>query len=214
MSLPLNEELGKFENFRRGMLDIILSIVKEFSRHMSQIQSENKNNQFSNRTTVYRTDDGQPICYCCLKVGHVAKYCRHRLYSVPHNLNLKPPKQKVDFYVTSVEAVHKNVSLNDNYETERIDKDMQNLREIKEDLDNPRRKFMPHCLNESSVGPLRPVDEQVIVSQAVTTSVEIEDSNEKCRSEENNSKVIEVVDTGVVFDKNKRKNRERTIGVT
>eukprot|EP00112_Aurelia_sp_Birch-Aquarium-sp1_P019483 Seg4825.4 transcript_id=Seg4825.4/GoldUCD/mRNA.D3Y31 product="hypothetical protein" protein_id=Seg4825.4/GoldUCD/D3Y31 len=189
-----------------------LSIVKEFSRHLSQIQSENKNNQFSNRTNVYRTDDGKPICYCCLTVRHVAKYCRHRLYSVPHALNLKPPKQKVDFYITSVEAVHKNVSLNDKYEIERIDKDMQNLREIKEELDNLRRTSMPQCLHESSVRPLHPVDEQVIVSEVVATIVEIGDSNEKYRSEDQHSKGIEVVDTGVVFDKDKKRVQKELLG--
>ena len=25
-----------------------------------------------------RTTDGQPVCNCCLRVGHVAKYCRNR----------------------------------------------------------------------------------------------------------------------------------------
>lgn len=30
-----------------------------------------------------RTTDGQPVCNCCLRVGHVAKYCRNRRYVLP-----------------------------------------------------------------------------------------------------------------------------------
>ncbi len=32
-------------------------------------------------TNIYRTADGTPSCFCCLRVGHVAKYCRDRKYS-------------------------------------------------------------------------------------------------------------------------------------
>jgi len=40
---------------------------------------------FANRTNIYRCEDGRPICYCCPRVGHVAKYCWDRRYSCPHN---------------------------------------------------------------------------------------------------------------------------------
>ena len=30
------------------------------------------------RTNIFRGMNGQPICFCCLRLGHVAKYCRTR----------------------------------------------------------------------------------------------------------------------------------------
>ena len=44
---------------------------------------------FANRTNVYKCEDGRPICYCCLSVGHVGKYCWDRWYSCPHAAVLK-----------------------------------------------------------------------------------------------------------------------------
>ena len=32
----------------------------------------------------YRAEDGRPICYCCLRVCHLAKYCHNRMYSCYH----------------------------------------------------------------------------------------------------------------------------------
>ena len=66
---------------------------------------------FANRTNVYRCEDGRPICYCCLRVGHVAKYCWDRRYSCPHAAVLiaSQPEQapKCDF--VDVQALGRDV---------------------------------------------------------------------------------------------------------
>ena len=66
------------------MLEILCSVVDAMANRMQTAENE-KRNPFITRTNIYRAEDGRPICYCCLKVGHVAKYCWDRMYSRPHN---------------------------------------------------------------------------------------------------------------------------------
>ena len=70
-------------DFKELLIDIVSSILS-IMRERSRLSEENTRNPFVNCTNIYRTEDGQPICYCCLRVGHVAKYCWDRkLFLLP-----------------------------------------------------------------------------------------------------------------------------------
>ena len=69
---------------------VIIDIVAEMAQRIKSAE-ERVRNPFVNRTNVYRCEDGRPICYCCLRVGHVAKYCWDRRYSRPHVSVKNPP---------------------------------------------------------------------------------------------------------------------------
>ena len=52
-----------------------------------------------------RTTDGQPVCNCCLRVGHVAKYCRNRCYVLSLDQVAKPKAHKFNAICTSQEEM-------------------------------------------------------------------------------------------------------------
>ena len=73
---------------RQEVKDIVLDVVRNVVIAMGErvkAAEERAQNPFAYRTNIYRCEDGRPICYCCLRVGHVTKYCRDRMYSCPHN---------------------------------------------------------------------------------------------------------------------------------
>ena len=52
-----------------------------------------------------RTTDGQPVCNCCLRVGHVAKYCRNRRYVLSPDQIAKQKAHKFSAICTSQEEM-------------------------------------------------------------------------------------------------------------
>ena len=58
------------DEFRTIMIDIVAEMAERIKSVEERIR-----NPFANRTNVYRCEDGRPICYCCLRVDHEAKYC-------------------------------------------------------------------------------------------------------------------------------------------
>ena len=80
---------------------VSLYICKIVLFYIGAVTRDRMRGPFANRTNVYRCEDGHPICYCCLRVGHVAKYFWDRRYSCPHAVVLKAsqPEQapKCDF---------------------------------------------------------------------------------------------------------------------
>ena len=65
---------------------------------------------FADRTNIYRCEDGRPICYCCLRVGHVAKYCWDRRYSCPHNRPQYAPETSVPVVPVDLESLERDVN--------------------------------------------------------------------------------------------------------
>ena len=95
---------------RQEVKDIVLDVVRNVVIAMDErvkAAEERAQNPFAYRTNIYRCEDGRPICYCCLRVGHVAKYCRDRMYSCPHNkamemLPVAPPVPNGNFDIQSL----------------------------------------------------------------------------------------------------------------
>ena len=75
--------MDSFTEFKSVFLDIFRTVVGTMAERVRAAE-EALRNPFVNRTDIYRCEDGRPICYCCLKVGHVAKYCWNRRYSCFH----------------------------------------------------------------------------------------------------------------------------------
>ena len=71
--------------------DLIISTVVAMAERTESAQRSSQS-PFYNRTNIYRCEDGRPICYCCLRVGHVAKYCWDRKYSCNHVLSDDLPR--------------------------------------------------------------------------------------------------------------------------
>ncbi len=67
-------------------LEIIKVILAENSKKIHHLETR----YFVNRSYKYRTEDGRPICYCCLRVGHIAKYCWDRKFSCVHRKQYQP----------------------------------------------------------------------------------------------------------------------------
>ena len=88
---------------------IIIDIVQAMAERV-RVAEEKAGNCFLGRTDIYRCEDGRPICYCCLRVGHVAKYCWDRKYACPHasfdqqTVEQSSPSASVDF-----ESLERNV---------------------------------------------------------------------------------------------------------
>ena len=77
------EKLFTIQELKSIEVDVVSTVVANMNDRVNAAE-ERIQNPFANRTNIYRCEDGQPICYCCLRVGHVAKYCRHRKYSCQH----------------------------------------------------------------------------------------------------------------------------------
>ena len=101
------------------MMDIISTIVAEMTEKM-RLAEEKARNPFYNRTNVYRAEDGRPICFCCLKVGHVAKYCWNRKFSCQHVVNEDlsqehpPSSSNRSFLVASLNVVDRHADFDIN----------------------------------------------------------------------------------------------------
>ena len=80
----------------KSVLDLVRTVVAAMAEKVRAAE-EQARNPFLNRTNVYRCEDGRPICYCCLRVGHVAKYCWDRRYSCPHVSGVNSPPQATSF---------------------------------------------------------------------------------------------------------------------
>ena len=74
----------------QSVLDLVRTVVAAMAEKVREAEDKAQN-PFLNRTNIYRCEDGRPICYCCLRVGHVAKYCWDRRYSCPHTSFVEPP---------------------------------------------------------------------------------------------------------------------------
>ena len=70
--------------------ELIISVVAAMTERI-KMEGKGVHSPFANRTNIYRCEDGRPICYCCLRVGHVAKYCWDRRYSCHHLSAADPP---------------------------------------------------------------------------------------------------------------------------
>ena len=67
-------------------LEIIKVILAEFSKKINHLE----NQYFVNKSNKYRNEDGRPICYCCPRVRHIAKYCWDRKFSCVHRKQYQP----------------------------------------------------------------------------------------------------------------------------
>jgi len=74
-----SEGMISVEDFKSIMIDIITAMVERVG-----VAEEKVGNCFRDRTNIYGCEDDRPICYCCLRVGYVAKYCWDRRYSCPY----------------------------------------------------------------------------------------------------------------------------------
>ena len=75
----LQRDMISMKDFRTILIDIVTEVATRIKSAEERIR-----NPFRNRTNVYRCEDGRPICYCCLRVGHVATYCWDRNFSCSH----------------------------------------------------------------------------------------------------------------------------------
>ena len=85
------------EDFKSIVLDIVAAMAERV-----RVAEERAGNYFQDRTNIYRCEDGRPICYCCLRVGHVAKYCWDRRFSCPH-ASFDQPTREPSFPGASVD---------------------------------------------------------------------------------------------------------------
>ena len=74
-----SEVMISIEDFKSVLKAVVVAMVERVKE-----AEERNQNSFVDRTNIYRCEDGRPICYCCLRVGHVAKYCWDRRYSCLH----------------------------------------------------------------------------------------------------------------------------------
>ena len=93
--------------------DLICSVVAVVNERINVTERKSQN-PFANRTNIYRCEDGRPICYCCLRVGHVAKYCWDRKYSCPHTpfvfVHQPAPEQSPSSAPIDVESFERDVN--------------------------------------------------------------------------------------------------------
>ena len=75
----LSEGMISIQDVKSVIIDIVAAMAE-----MVRVAEEKVRNCFLGRTNIYRCEDGRPICYCCLRVGHVAKYCWDKKYACPH----------------------------------------------------------------------------------------------------------------------------------
>ena len=94
------------------MIDLVRTAVTVMTERV-RIAEERLRKPFMNRTNVYRCEDGRPICYCCLRVGHVAKYCWDRIYSCPHKQpkHSLSPEPSVSGGTSNVDSLGRDVNM-------------------------------------------------------------------------------------------------------
>ena len=90
--------------------DLIISVVAAMVDKVRMAEERTKY-PFANRTNIYRCEDGRPICYCCLRVGHVAKYCWEKRYSCCHvsPMDLSPPQRSIPVASIEVESINRDI---------------------------------------------------------------------------------------------------------
>ena len=137
--MPSGGNMICISDFKEFVIDVVSSVISTMNERI-RLAEENARNPFVNRTTIYRTEDGQPICYCCLRVGHVAKYCWDRKYSCSHVPSHDLPQAETFAPVAA-------------YDVEHLGKDMnqlvEELRNIAHDMDQPRPSLMLEARTES-----------------------------------------------------------------
>ena len=95
---PPSDGMISIEDFKSIVLDIVAAMAERV-----RVTEERAGNYFQDRTNIYRCEDGRPICYCCLRVGHVAKYCWDRRFSCPHT-SFDQPTREPSFPGASVDV--------------------------------------------------------------------------------------------------------------
>jgi len=89
-----SEVMISIEDFKSVLKAVVVAMVERVKE-----AEERNQNSFVDRTNIYRCEDGRPICYCCLRVGHVAKYCWDRKYTYPHATHMDhkaPPESSLE----------------------------------------------------------------------------------------------------------------------
>ena len=154
------------EQFKVLVLDMVSTICAEMAERV-RLAEEKASNFFVNRTNVYRAEDGRPICYCCLRVGHVAKYCWDRRYSCRHNRE-ELPVMKV--FPPVVAALDVTVRDSEKISQTLLEDLKRTLREVQETT----APFMPFM--EEADSSTRAVDQPTErVNQTVDLSVNREE---------------------------------------
>ena len=112
----------------KSVLDLVRTVVAAMAEKVREAEDQARN-PFLNRTKVYRCEDGRPICYCCLRVGHVAKYCWDRTFSCPHVsvVDLPPPANSFVGAPVDVQSLGRDV-----------DRLLKDLHGIVHELEKPR----------------------------------------------------------------------------
>ena len=154
------------EQFKVLVLDMVSTICAEMAERV-RLAEEKASNFFVNRTNVYRAEDGRPICYCCLRVGHVAKYCWDRRYSCNHNREELPV---MEVFPSAVAALDVTVRDSEEISQTLLEDLKRTLREVQETT----APFMPFM--EEADSSTRAVDQPTErVNQTVDLSVNREE---------------------------------------
>ena len=84
-------------------MDVVHSIVDAVLEQVTVAEKQWRS-PFANHTNIYKTDDGRPICYCCLRVGHVAKYYWDRGFLCHHVFFVDLPPQETVVLVVAADV--------------------------------------------------------------------------------------------------------------
>ena len=126
-------------DFKEFVLDVVSSVISTINERI-RLAEENTRNPFVNRMNIYRIEDGQPICYCCLRVGHVAKYCWDRKYSCSQVPSHDLPQAETFAPVAAFDVEPQGKDMN------RL---VEELRDIAHDMEQPQPSLMPEARTAS-----------------------------------------------------------------
>ena len=127
--MPSRGNMVSVSDFKELLIDIVSSVISTMRERIT-LAEERIQFPFANRTNIYRCEDGRPICYCCLRVGHVAKYCWDRRYSCPHVsvVDSPPPANSFVGAPVDVQSLGRDV-----------DSLLEDLHGIVHELEKPRK---------------------------------------------------------------------------
>ena len=91
--------------------DLICSVAAAVTKRITVAKRKSRN-PLANPTNIYRCEDGRPISFWCLRVGHVAKYCWDRRFSCCHApfANQPAPEQSSASAPIDVESLGTDVN--------------------------------------------------------------------------------------------------------
>ena len=161
MRISPSDGMISIEDFKSIVIDIVAAMAERV-----RVAEERAGQYFQDRTNIYRCEDGRPICYCCLRVGHVAKYCWDRRFSCPHVYmeHRAPPEPSMERDNVDLQSLGRDV-----------EKLLKELQEITKHLElsrtAPFRAEDIECESEHKTGEERKVACVEAVSHTLTPGV-------------------------------------------